>query len=183
MALKRRWKGLAAFPGILVYKAYLPRGFRCLGESGLTSLGLGTAETETASLGHFDCAHCCRCFCIYLVCFYDRVTPILTGSAFPCCPLLYSLPCRNPGHPHHKRIMKITITTPANPIKNLTKSSCIQSLYGGGGGSRTRVQNTFPSASYSNSFYLSQFTAYPMVNATTGSTFCKITVPCGPWHT
>ncbi len=123
MALKRRWKGLAAFPGILVYKAYLPRGFRCLGESGLTSLGLGTAETETASLGHFDCAHCCRCFCIYLVCFYDRVTPILTGSAFPCCPLVYSLPCRNQCQAHHKRTRPNTMSTTITPIARTPRLS------------------------------------------------------------
>jgi len=33
---------------------------------------------------------------------------------------------------------------------SLMHSSTIQNLLGGGGGSRTRVQNTFPSASYSN---------------------------------
>jgi len=41
----------------------------------------------------------CQCVlfivCIYFVCFFDRVTPILKASALPSCPLLYLLPCRN----------------------------------------------------------------------------------------
>ena len=48
-------------------RPFLPRGFRCLGECCLCASNLGTAETETFSCFYFDCAHCCRCFCIYFV--------------------------------------------------------------------------------------------------------------------
>ena len=61
----------------------------------------------------------CQCvtfvICIYLFCFYNRVSvflryersdytlpPVLTAFTLPSCPLLYSLPCRNQVHPHQK---------------------------------------------------------------------------------
>lgn len=94
-SLEKKGKGLAAFPGILGYKAYLPRGVRFLGERYLTSSNLGAAETE-AFIGCYFCGtHFCRCVCIYLVCFCGRVAPTLTASALPCCPRPYLSPCRN----------------------------------------------------------------------------------------
>jgi len=143
--LEKKGKGLAAFPGILVYKAYLPRGFRCLGECSFLGHCCGTAETETTSFSHFHCAHCCRCFCIYLFCFYGRVSPTLTASALPCCPLPYSSPCRNLVIP-----IRSILATPT--IKVLFTMFTVQYASGGDGGNRTLVQNAFQSASYSNIF-------------------------------
>lgn len=64
--------------GILGYKAYLPRGVRFLGERCfLGNSSLGTAEAEALGHGYFESTLVCRCFCIYFVCFSDRVSPIL----------------------------------------------------------------------------------------------------------
>jgi hypothetical protein len=79
--------------------------------------------------------------------------PNPTGSAFPCCPLIYSLPCRNPGHPHPSTLEQIHL--------------------GGGGGSRTRVQNTFPSASYSNIFILLNYYLEVKLNLNHSPFVCK----------
>lgn len=65
-SLEKKRKGLAAFPGIFGYKAYLPRGVRFLGERYLFSRSsFGTAEAETFACCYLEGTHFCRCFCIY----------------------------------------------------------------------------------------------------------------------
>ena len=62
--------------------------------------------------------------------------------------------------------MTITAT---RPIANLAKSSSMcQSFFGGPGGSRTRVQNTFLFASYSNNARMA-FRLTPTVLGVVGS--------------
>jgi hypothetical protein len=92
-------------------RPFLPRGFRCLGECCLCASNLGTAETETFSCFYFDCAHCCRCFCIYFVlCLRPRnptvktgllqiIPSTLTASTLPSRSCQYLLPCRNLSGP------------------------------------------------------------------------------------
>ena len=41
----------------------------------------------------------CESFAFTLLCFCNRVTPILTASTLPDCPFHYLLPCRNHGRP------------------------------------------------------------------------------------
>ena len=75
-------------------------------------------------------------------------SPNPTVFTLPCCPFCYSLPCRNQMHPHHKKTcIQIKVIN-----KNITINSYvfILSSYGGGGGIRTPVQNTFLFTSYSN---------------------------------
>ena len=72
------------------------------------------------------------------------------ASALPCCPLCYSLPCRNQCQAHYKTHWLSSITT----FTEAWRLRSCNVLYGGPGGSRTRVQNTFLFASYSNNLYL-----------------------------
>ena len=111
---------------------------------------------------------------------------LLFTSLLMCCPLCYSLPCRNHGRPIIKytsqyidgpyiftipffgwskgslprlsilsntsqEMYSIKHTRTTIAPKKTWKSKCYANVfYGGPGGSRTRVQNTFLSASYSN---------------------------------
>ena len=80
--------------------------------------------------------------------------PCPTGSAFPSCPLCYLLPCRNQCQAHQKHIVKSLAKT-SKRQGDRSFEYTPQYAYGGPGGSRTRVQNTFLFASYSNNYYLS----------------------------
>ena len=130
-------KGL---PGILENKAYLPRGCCCLGERHfLGSRSAGTAEAETFTCCHFESAHLCRCFCIYFVCFFGRVSPtlrVLRSRAVHFLTLRPVEPWSGPSKHTYE---------PAHIPSGFTKMH-----FGGPGGNRTRVQNAFLSTSYSN---------------------------------
>ena len=100
-------------------------------------------------------------------------SPNPTVFTLPCCPLCYSLPCRNHDWPFIKKLISDLIASNTSSVTSLfvvtsagsisqtqivfVTPSCsavilifIQFPYGGPGGSRTRVQNTFLFASYSN---------------------------------
>ncbi len=82
--------------------------------------------------------------CVYSFC-------LIYGHRLPCCPLVYSLPCRN----HDWPIIKNTGTSlyAGEEVYGYAPTLIpTNTLYGGPGGSRTRVQNTFLFASYSNNF-------------------------------
>jgi hypothetical protein len=101
-------------------RPFLPRGFRCLGECCLSASNFGTAETETFGCFYFDCAHCCRCFCIYFVlCLRPEnptvktsllqiMPPILTASTLPGRSYPYLLLNRSPCQAHHKETFLIS---------------------------------------------------------------------------
>ena len=87
-----------------------------------------------------------------------RLRYLVFMSSLTSCPLLYYLPCRNQVHPHHNQsvspLTQSTVHSAASPVdsqQSLRKSLIlchIQTPYGGDGGIRTPVQNTFRVASY-----------------------------------
>ena len=66
----------------------------------------------------------------------------LTASTLPGCPLIYLQPNRKPVQPHQKHTSRFDL----NPC---TLDRCWY-VYGGAGGSRTRVLNSFLLASYNH---------------------------------
>jgi hypothetical protein len=95
---------------------------------------------------------------LFVVCIY--VFCLINGHRLPCCPLCYLLPCRVYIRPIRKTLM-FCYPFVLHPVKS-NKTGWAQCgismfhnyLFGGPGGIRTPVQNTFLSASYSNNYYL-----------------------------
>ena len=79
---------------------------------------------------------------------------LLFTSLLMCCPLCYSLPCRNHDWPIKSIIhyLRITPSSFGFLFKSVTHNTQwpLDNAFGGPGGSRTHVQNTFLFASYSN---------------------------------
>ena len=82
---------------------------------------------------------------------------LLFTSLLMCCPLCYSLPCRNHDWPIKSIIhyLRITPSSFGFLFKSVTHNTQwpLDNAFGGPGGSRTHVQNTFLFASYSNNFF------------------------------
>ena len=78
---------------------------------------------------------------------------LLFTSLLMCCPLCYSLPCRNQSPPSKAHISRYYFTTIICTIALFQVRSDV-CAFGGGGENRTPVQDLFHFTSYSNNSYL-----------------------------